>query len=189
VATEGIDETLALYDAAWQAAQEGLADAVHDAIIEEMKRRIAKVPVLTGALRKALTNKNDRAHNAEVVITRKGWALDVGVSGKWGPTNPSRDKRPDGTLKNESRRGGRRDKPHKAPKTTNTLRALIFRRNQKQVPRPVTRRVVEAAHAEYEATILRLAGEGGGGLTGDLTLGKIGQRRKKRRSRRRRSPK
>ena len=120
---EGLDETLDLYQSAIDAMGEQLADAVHEAIIEEYRRREAKIPVHTGALRKALLNPRDRFHSAEVKPTRRGWALEVGVTGNWTDPNP------------------------------NPLRAAVFQGHRKKIPQPVTRRVVAAVHAAYEGAI------------------------------------
>lgn len=83
MATEGVEEALALYAAARDAISSVLADVAHDAIVAEYRRRESRIPVLTGALRKALTDPSDRAHSAEVSTTARGWALAVGVRGAW----------------------------------------------------------------------------------------------------------
>jgi hypothetical protein len=146
--TTGVEETLALYESAVAAAGDGLADATHDAIVAEYRRRQSRIPFESGALRKALTDPSDRFHSVEVKVIRKGWALEVGVSG-----NFARDQ---------------------------VTRATVFQK--KRIPQPVTKRVVAAVHAEYEAQLGVLASSGDS-LIGDVGLGKL-RRRSKRKSRR-----
>lgn len=151
---DGLEEALEVYDAAAQAVGESLADVAHAAIVDEFRRRASKIPFATGALRKALTTPRDRFHHAEVTPSRKGWFLSVGVRGTWDA---------------------------KAP---NPLRAAVFQgqRRPRRIPQPVTRKVVEAVHAAYEAS---LPVGRGNDLAGDVTIGRI-RKKNKRRSRGRR---
>lgn len=148
MATEGVEETLALYEAARNALSASLADVAHDAIVAEYQRRASRIPVETGALRKALTDQSDRAHSAEVTATRKGWALAVGVRGSWS--------------------------------SDQVLRASVFQRDR--IPQPVSRRVVGAIHAAYEAGIGAVAT--GDRKLGDIGVGKIRRANPRRRRRR-----
>ena len=180
--TEGVDEALALYDAALQATGDHLADIVHAAILEEYKRRESAIPVHTGALRKALLNPNDRFHSANVSPTAKGWALEVGVTGNWGSTAVKSDRR----KKGKDGTGDPKERARKRAKPTgksSPLRASVFQGQKKKsgLIQPVTRRVVEAVHAAYEGAI----SAGADGLLGDVGKGRI-VRRAKRKSRARR---
>ena len=173
--TEGLDEVLDLYQAAMDAAGEHLASIVHGAIIEEYKRRESRIPVHTGALRKALVNPNDRFHSAVVVVTRKGWALEVGVKGNWGNSAPKKERR----KKVADGKGDPKDRERKRRKptgTSNALRATVFQGQQKRIIQPVTRRVVEIVHEAYEGAI-----SSGNELTGDIALGKVAKRNKRKR--------
>ena len=177
---EGIEEALELYEAAVAAAGEHLAEIVHVAIVEEYRRRQDKIPVHTGALRKALVNPNDRFHSAVVLPTRKGWALEVGVKGNWGNNAPKEERR----KKKKDGKGDPKDRERKRRKptgTSNTLRAAVFQSQKKRgkLIQPITRNVVAAVHEAYEGAIST-----GSELAGDVGFKKVAKRNKRKRRRR-----